>query len=102
MPSNSKNTMAYCPECDSKVNLKKSPRLGDIIVCKACETSLEVVELNPLELDWAFEDAYTDDDEYDDYDYEEVDDDDDYADDEDEELPYVDLEEDEIYEDANA
>jgi len=50
------NDVAYCPECDSKISIK-SPKLGKIIACRACDTKLEVVDLNPLELDWAFEDS---------------------------------------------
>lgn len=60
-----RSEVAYCPECDAKVNMK-APKLGQIIICRACDTKLEVIDLNPLELDWAFEDR--DDDDIDDLD----------------------------------
>ncbi|MBK8989030.1 MAG: hypothetical protein IPM39_23660 [Chloroflexi bacterium] len=49
-----KKDFTYCPECDSRIRLR-APRLGQRIQCRECETALEVVDLTPLELDWAFE-----------------------------------------------
>ena len=54
-----KSDVAYCPECDAKLNIK-SPKLGQIVSCRVCDTRLEVVDLKPLELDWAFEDEFDD------------------------------------------
>jgi lysine biosynthesis protein LysW len=51
--------VAYCPECDAKINVK-SPKLAQIVTCRVCDTRLEVVDLKPLELDWAFEDDLDD------------------------------------------
>jgi lysine biosynthesis protein LysW len=59
------------------MRLAEKPKLGEKITCPECGEVLEVVELNPVELDWAF-----DDDEYYD-DYDDDDDDDDYDDDDD-------------------
>lgn len=64
MPSLNKTT--YCPECQGKITLKKAPRLGQTIVCKSCQTRLEVIETEPLELDWSFDDD-DDGDDYSDY-----------------------------------
>ena len=50
-----KKEFSYCPECYSRVRLR-TPRLGQRIQCRECGTALEVVDLTPLELDWAFED----------------------------------------------
>lgn len=66
-----KTDVGYCPECDAKVSVK-SPKLGQVVVCRVCDTRLEVIDTNPLELDWAFEDDVDDDDfdfDYDDEDY---------------------------------
>ena len=57
---------ADCPSCGSKVNLGPKPKMGQRTVCSACDTELEVVWLDPVELDW----PYDEDDEYDDYDEE--------------------------------
>jgi lysine biosynthesis protein LysW len=54
-----KSDVAYCPECDAKINVK-SPKLGQIVSCRVCDTRLEIVDLKPLELDWAFEDDLDD------------------------------------------
>jgi lysine biosynthesis protein LysW len=54
-----KSDVAYCPECDAKINVK-SPKLGQIVSCRVCDTRLEIVDLKPLELDWAFEDDFDD------------------------------------------
>ena len=54
-----KSDVAYCPECDAKLNIK-SPKLGQIVSCRVCDTRLEVVDLKPLELDGAFEDEFDD------------------------------------------
>ena len=54
-----KSDVAHCPECDAKINVK-SPKLGQIVSCRVCDTRLEVVDLKPLELDWAFEDDFDD------------------------------------------
>ena len=58
-----------CPECDADITFKKTPTLGQKAVCPECRDELIVVGLNPIELDWDY-----DDEDYDDYD----DDDDDY------------------------
>lgn len=79
-----KSDVAYCPECDAKINIK-SPKLGQIVSCRVCDTRLEVVDLKPLELDWAFEDDFDDLDDLDDLDFE-----DDVEDDEDETYEYED------------
>lgn len=64
-----KSDVAYCPECDAKINVK-SPKLGQIVSCRVCDTRLEIVDLKPLELDWAFEDDL---DDFDDLEFDEND-----------------------------
>jgi lysine biosynthesis protein LysW len=53
----SKKQIAYCPDCDATLRLK-TVRLGQQITCRECGTILEIVELNPVELDWAFDEPY--------------------------------------------
>lgn len=53
---------AICPECDEKIHVPADVDQGDVIVCEECETELEVVGLDPIELD-----PYVDDD-FEDYD----------------------------------
>ncbi|HSM58564.1 MAG TPA: hypothetical protein VK879_20590 [Candidatus Sulfomarinibacteraceae bacterium] len=89
MSRNSIKVLGICPDCSSEIRFRKAPHLGQLVTCHNCETNLEVVRRDPLELDWAFQDPFEDDDEdYDDldwddedeYDDEDSDDSDDYDD----------------------
>lgn len=46
---------AACPECRAGVSFEAAPRLGQRAECPSCRAALEVVKLQPLELDWRFE-----------------------------------------------
>jgi alpha-aminoadipate carrier protein LysW len=59
-------TSGLCPECDGEINFP-NPQIGQRVVCSHCNADLEVIGLNPIELDWFFED-----DEF--YDFDEEDD----------------------------
>lgn len=63
---------AICPECDERVYVDADTEQGDIISCEECDTELEVVGLDPIELD-----PFIDDEEIEDYgeDYDIFDDD---------------------------
>lgn len=81
--SNSIKVIGLCPDCNAEIRFRKSPHLGQLITCHNCQTSLEVVRREPLELDWAFDDPFDDeeeDEDYDDFDDWEDDEDDDYDD----------------------
>lgn len=55
--------IARCVECDSRIFFQEKPELGFIVTCNQCDTRLEVVELDPVELDWGdeeFNDDYDD------------------------------------------
>lgn len=69
---------AFCPECDAQINVGKTPSEGQFIVCPRCRAELEIVGLDPVELDWVLEDEEYYDDEFED-------DDDDYDDEDDDE-----------------
>jgi len=47
--------MAKCPECGNPVQLSKDVKLGTLITCSECDCLLEVISLNPIDLDYAFE-----------------------------------------------
>lgn len=42
---------AYCPICSGRVFVDASTELGEILICDECEEDLELVGLDPLELD---------------------------------------------------
>ena len=58
---------AVCPECDEEVYVDADSEQGDVVSCDECGADLEVVGLDPIELD-----LYEGDDDLDD-DYEEED-----------------------------
>jgi alpha-aminoadipate carrier protein LysW len=62
--------LATCPECEADIHVDEDMDKGDVVTCDECEASLEVVGLDPIELDLVSEDE--EDDDYDD------DDEDDY------------------------
>jgi len=55
-----KAVSALCPDCGERITLKSTVRLGQEVVCPHCDAELEVVETDPVELDWVYDD---DDDE---------------------------------------
>lgn len=48
---------AICPECDEEVYVDAESEQGDVVTCDECGTDLEVVGLDPVELD-AYEGSY--------------------------------------------
>ena len=42
--------MTLCPECEAPVNLPEDTVEGEIIACEGCDTELEVLGVEPLEL----------------------------------------------------
>jgi len=60
-----KNT-AVCLSCQQVIKVGDHPKFGQIIVCKYCDTELEIIDLNPVVLDWPY---YEDDYAYEDSDY---------------------------------
>lgn len=55
-----------CPECEADVHVDTDADKGDIIACDDCGVQLEVVGLDPVELDIVEEESLDDDDD-DDY-----------------------------------
>jgi alpha-aminoadipate carrier protein LysW len=56
-----------CPECDADVHVDTDADKGDIMSCEECGTDLEVVGLDPVELDIVEEDDIADDEEEEDF-----------------------------------
>ena len=42
---------AQCPDCEEKVFVEAGKELGAVVLCEDCDSRLEVVGLDPLELD---------------------------------------------------
>ncbi len=56
-----------CPECDADVHVDTDVDKGEIVSCEECGTALEVVGLDPVELDIVDEEDLDDDDDEDEY-----------------------------------
>ena len=50
-----KDLVVTCPACDTPIHFRKKPGYGRMIVCRKCDSLLQVLNVSPLELDWAFE-----------------------------------------------
>lgn len=47
--------IAFCPDCDGSVSLGPTPQIGQRVTCPHCDAELEVIEVSPPELDWAYD-----------------------------------------------
>ncbi len=52
--------VALCPECDAEVHIAADADKGNIISCTECGGDLELVGLDPFELDIVEENDYDD------------------------------------------
>jgi alpha-aminoadipate/glutamate carrier protein LysW len=55
--------LANCPECAADIHVDEDVDKGETMFCEECETKLEVVGLDPIELDVAADDEDEDEDE---------------------------------------
>lgn len=53
----------YCPECDGRLVLNPHARLGQRLTCQHCDADLEVIGTDPVEVDWAYDWEYDDEEE---------------------------------------
>jgi len=44
-----------CPACGGEIGLGQATGLGSRATCPGCGAYLEIIGLEPLELDWAFD-----------------------------------------------
>ena len=56
-----------CPECDADVHVDPDVDKGEMVDCDECGTQLEVVGLDPVELDIVEDEALDDDDDEDEF-----------------------------------
>lgn len=45
----------YCPDCLARLDLNRMPKVGQEVTCGGCSAILRVIDLNPLQIDWAAE-----------------------------------------------
>jgi|GEM_PF-1195084 len=56
---------AHCPDCDASITVNR-PRIGAEVICRECGANLEIVSVEPLEVDHPYGADFGG--EYDDYD----------------------------------
>jgi lysine biosynthesis protein LysW len=59
--------LATCPECEAEIHVDEEIDKGETMHCEECDTKLEVVGLDPIELDVVYdeeEEDTSDEDEY--------------------------------------
>ena len=55
--------LAVCPQCEAEIHVDDDLDKGDSVRCEECDAKLEVVGLDPIELDLAVDDKEEDVDE---------------------------------------
>jgi lysine biosynthesis protein LysW len=58
---------ATCPDCGQVVRLQGRVRRGQEVTCPHCDAELEVIETDPVELDWVYDEYDGEEDEDDDW-----------------------------------
>ncbi|MEP7337545.1 MAG: lysine biosynthesis protein LysW [Acidobacteriota bacterium] len=59
--------LTACPECEAEIHVDEDVDKGEVLHCVECEVKLEVVGLDPIELDLATDAGEDDDHEEEDY-----------------------------------
>lgn len=57
-----KNVRVTCPECDAEVDLPDDAEVNDMVSCEECGLDLEIINMNPPEVEIAEEEDYDDED----------------------------------------
>ena len=52
---------AECPQCGNNVQVGSQPTMGKLVKCKECGSELEIVWLDPVELDWPLDEEEMED-----------------------------------------
>lgn len=66
----SKKTTIECLSCSKDINIDRNPKIGDFVYCNRCDSRFEIIDLDPVMVDWPYyDDDYGDDEgRYDDVD----------------------------------
>ena len=44
----------FCLDCEQKITLESTPDVGNTLCCPICGAEMEVVKIEPIELDWTY------------------------------------------------
>jgi len=56
--------IVFCMDCNHPIKLESRPKVGDTITCSGCGAELEIINVEPVELDWAYLEPVADDDDW--------------------------------------
>jgi len=59
---------ALCPDCDEQIVLNRVT-VGQMVTCPHCDAELQVINVDPLELDWTYDWNWEEEEEDDEYGY---------------------------------
>ena len=45
----------HCPDCDGRIMLSPQVQIGLTMMCPYCDAELEVISIDPPEVDWAYD-----------------------------------------------
>lgn len=64
------NIIVKCLLCNKIIDVGVNPIIGKFITCKNCESVYEIINIDPVMIDWPYyEDDYLDDEDLYDYNY---------------------------------
>ncbi len=46
---------AFCLDCERSIELNSTAQIGQRVRCAHCHVELEIINLNPPELDWIYQ-----------------------------------------------
>ncbi|MFN2236380.1 MAG: hypothetical protein ACK2U1_19290 [Anaerolineales bacterium] len=59
----SKKETVECLACDEEVYVGKNPKIGNFVTCHHCDATFQIIDIEPVLIDW----PYDEDDEFEDY-----------------------------------
>jgi transcription initiation factor IIE alpha subunit len=57
----------YCLDCDERITFNPHVKLGMRFNCPECGSELEVISVDPLEIDWAYDYSWDEDEDDEDW-----------------------------------
>jgi hypothetical protein len=70
----SKNVTVECLACKDDVYVGQNPKIGNYVFCHSCDAEFQIIDLEPVMIDWPDYNGFSDEDEgyyddtYDEYD----------------------------------
>jgi hypothetical protein len=61
-----KKRTVVCLLCGEDIYIGHNPHIGSRIICDRCDTQFEIVDLDPVLVDWLYHDDFDDDDDIED------------------------------------